>query len=245
MFLISVKVEEGVGSRHGTDVADTQALMSDEMPAAAVRPGGDGLGVHGVGMAGGGSRASKDEDEALKRAIAESTRSHAMMDDEDDNEEEEEDDDDDEDYHVDEEEDIAAPPRGAMAREEAGGARVGSSRGAGMLGMQEDTGVTMEAFRNFAAEGMAVPQSAGTAAGAGGGMELLFPPPAELMFQGNFDALRSACQEQQKYCLVNIQKQDEFASHALNRDTWKHDAVKMVVKSSVHSQPPLCELGEV
>jgi hypothetical protein len=30
---------------------------------------------------------------------------------------------------------------------------------------------------------------------------------------------------------VNIQKTDEFASHELNRDTWKHGSVKLIVTS--------------
>jgi hypothetical protein len=93
----------------------------------------------------------------------------------------------------------------------------GSSRS-----LQDLGGPTMEAFRNFAAEGMAVPHTASVpAAEESDGMEILFPPPAELMFHGNFDALRRTAEEQQNYCLVNIQKHDEFSSHCLNRDTWK------------------------
>ena len=30
---------------------------------------------------------------------------------------------------------------------------------------------------------------------------------------------------------MNIQKTDEFASHELNRDTWKHGSVKLIVTS--------------
>ena len=84
-----------------------------------------------------------------------------------------------------------------------------------------DTGVegfVMERFRNFAAEGYAVPQSA---AAADDSLESLFPPPRDLMFLGNFDALRKRSEDEKKYCLVNIQRRDEFPSLELNRDTWK------------------------
>jgi hypothetical protein len=33
------------------------------------------------------------------------------------------------------------------------------------------------------------------------------------MFQGNFDALRRQAEEEEKYCLVNIQKRQEFADY--------------------------------
>jgi hypothetical protein len=54
--------------------------------------------------------------------------------------------------------------------------------------------------RNFAAEGMAVPLSSAPA--PDDGLESLFPPPKEIMFTGNFDALRKSAEEERKYCLV-------------------------------------------
>ena len=54
-----------------------------------------------------------------------------------------------------------------------------------------------ETFRNFAAEGMQVPQSAAAAAPAK--LAYLFPPPGDIMFQGNFDALRRQAEEEEKY----------------------------------------------
>lgn len=186
------------------------------------------------------------EDEELQRAIAESQKGNGMEEDDGDHDIDDDDDEDedeyDDDYHVGDDFD-ALPPAGA--RNSGGGmgnAAAHRSNNAGANGSlalnEEGNGVTMESFRNFAAEGMSVPQSAASAnlQPAAGGMELLFPPPADLMFTGNFDALRAACSDQQKYCLVNVQKDDVFASHELNRDTWKHDAVQMIVKASVSHQ---------
>jgi hypothetical protein len=52
-------------------------------------------------------------------------------------------------------------------------------------------------------------------------MDKLISPLEKLLFNGNFEALLKHAKEQQKYCLVNIQKQDEFASDALNSNTWQ------------------------
>jgi hypothetical protein len=210
-----------------------------------------GMCLGGGGGGGGGGMGAGDahEDEELQRAIAESQRANDMEEDDGDHDDfdddDEDEDDDDEDYHVGDDLD-APPPPGANSSDGGrgnGATRRGSNAGANGSSFfgEEGTGVTMEPFRNFAAEGMSVPQSAGNANAqpAAGGMELLFPPPADLMFTGNFDALRAACTEQQKYCLVNIQKDDVFASHELNRDTWKHDAVQMVVRASVIHRPPI------
>ncbi|EKX33807.1 hypothetical protein GUITHDRAFT_90646 [Guillardia theta CCMP2712] len=59
----------------------------------------------------------------------------------------------------------------------------------------------------------------------------LFPPPAKLMFQGNFDKLREKAEGEEKYCLVNLQKRDIFHSQMLNRDTWSNELVTAVVTS--------------
>jgi len=87
-------------------------------------------------------------------------------------------------------------------------------------------GPAQESFRNFAAEGMAVAQSSAVAPEK---LDYLFPPPADIMFKGNFDALRKAAEDEEKYCLVNIQKRQEFSSHMLNRDTWPDDTVRTIM----------------
>ncbi len=73
---------------------------------------------------------------------------------------------------------------------------------------------------------MAVAQSS---AAAPEKLDYLFPPPADIMFQGSFDALRKAAEDEEKYCLVNIQKRQEFSSQMLNRDTWPDDTVRTIM----------------
>lgn len=113
--------------------------------------------------------------------------------------------------------------RGRVRREGSGreelSARAQASRAAYAAIEAGLDGLGMERLRNFAAEGYAVPQSA--AAPADDSLESMFPPPKDLMFLGNFDALRKRSEDEKKYCLVNIQRRDEFPSHELNRDTWK------------------------
>jgi len=72
-------------------------------------------------------------------------------------------------------------------------------------------------------------QVAQSAATAPEKLDYLFPPPADIMFQGNFDALRKKAEEEEKYCLVNIQKRQEFASQMLNRDTWPDENVRAMM----------------
>ena len=87
-------------------------------------------------------------------------------------------------------------------------------------------GPAYETFRNFAAEGMQVAQSAAVPPAKD---DYLFPPPADIMFHGNFEALRKAAEDEEKYCLVNIQKREEFSSQMLNRDTWPDDNVRAIM----------------
>lgn len=154
-----------------------------------------------------------EEDLALIQAIARSAR-------EEEGQAMEEDDD-----------DASGPPAGAAAQPEpstgepgsSNGSRKGSTRSSNMM-LLDEGGPVVEVFRNFAAEGMAVPQSVmpqSRRSVEDHGMESMFPPPADLMYHGSFDTLRRDAEEQQKYCLINIQKTDVFDSHALNRDTWK------------------------
>jgi UBX domain-containing protein 7 len=58
----------------------------------------------------------------------------------------------------------------------------------------------------------------------------LYAPPFDLMFPGNFDELRYKAKEANKWILVNIQKEEEFSTHVLNRDVWSNDSVKEILK---------------
>jgi hypothetical protein len=77
------------------------------------------------------------------------------------------------------------------------------------------------------AEGMQVPHSAAAAAPAK--LDYLFPPPRDIVFPFNFDDLCRHAAEEEKYCLVNIQKRQEFASQMLNRDTWADEDVRTIM----------------
>jgi hypothetical protein len=57
---------------------------------------------------------------------------------------------------------------------------------------------------------MQVPQLAAAAAPAK--LDYLFPPPKDIVFPFNYDELCRYAAEQKKYCLVNIQKRQEFAN---------------------------------
>lgn len=53
----------------------------------------------------------------------------------------------------------------------------------------------------------------------------LFKRPTKLMFPGNFQELRLAGKEEDKWLLVNIQSEEEFSCHALNRDVWSDECI--------------------
>eukprot|EP00899_Mesostigma_viride_P002767 jgi/Mesvir1/12491/Mv08104-RA.1 len=58
----------------------------------------------------------------------------------------------------------------------------------------------------------------------------LFTPPLDILFPGQLyeDAIRVA-RRQDKWLLLNVQTESEFASHQLNRDVWSNEAVKSMV----------------
>jgi hypothetical protein len=67
------------------------------------------------------------------------------------------------------------------------------------------------------------------AAAAPAKLDYLFPPPGDIMFPFNFDELCRHSAAEEKYCLVNIQKRQEFASQMLNRDTWPDENVRSIM----------------
>jgi hypothetical protein len=87
-----------------------------------------------------------------------------------------------------------------------------------------------------AAGGGAGAASASGAGSDGGGADSqqqqlsdLFAPPRELMFTGPFQAARSQAKDERKWLMVNVQRDDEFDCHRMNRDVWKDDLVANVV----------------
>ncbi|KAL4431383.1 hypothetical protein ABPG75_006639 [Micractinium tetrahymenae] len=83
----------------------------------------------------------------------------------------------------------------------------------------------VDAFRNFRDE-------AGGASGSGGGLAAMFEPPRGMLFQGSFEDAKAAAQEKERWLIVNLQSTSQFASHRLNRDTWRNDMVQSLVENN-------------
>ena len=62
------------------------------------------------------------------------------------------------------------------------------------------------------------------------GLDDLFAPPTNFMFQGGFQGARAVAKDAKRWLLVNIQQDASFASHALNRDVWRNDLVENLVR---------------
>ena len=81
----------------------------------------------------------------------------------------------------------------------------------------------------------------GTAAAASSGrgstsnqtMDLsqMFAQPTHLMHRaGGFMGAKNFAKDARRWLLVNIQSEDDFACHALNRDVWRNDMVESIVR---------------
>ena len=80
-----------------------------------------------------------------------------------------------------------------------------------------------------------------------GDAEVLFPPPADLLFHGSFEqVLASLCflpisltvpqaklvaSSQHKFLLVNVQDYNEFRSHSLDRDVWNSPIIREIIQT--------------
>ena len=63
------------------------------------------------------------------------------------------------------------------------------------------------------------------------GLQNMFSPPTHLMHTaGGFQGARSAAKDARRWLLVNIQRDAEFSSHALNRDVWRDDLAENLVR---------------
>ncbi|CAL5225007.1 g7785 [Coccomyxa viridis] len=62
------------------------------------------------------------------------------------------------------------------------------------------------------------------------GLARLFEPPHDILFTGSFEEAKEAAQSQNRWLLVNVQSNSEFASHMLNRDVWREETVKDIIK---------------
>jgi hypothetical protein len=59
----------------------------------------------------------------------------------------------------------------------------------------------------------------------------MFAPPNHLIHKaGGFQGARSMAKDSKRWLLVNIQRDAEFASHALNRDVWRDELVENLIR---------------
>ncbi|PSC74669.1 UBX domain-containing 2 isoform X1 [Micractinium conductrix] len=90
----------------------------------------------------------------------------------------------------------------------------------------------VDAFRDFRAEAGGAGGSGAAAAGGAGGLAAMFEPPRDMLFHGTFDEAKAHAQEQGRWLIVNLQSTSEFASHRLNRDTWRNDMIQSLVENN-------------
>jgi UBX domain-containing protein 7 len=59
----------------------------------------------------------------------------------------------------------------------------------------------------------------------------LFAPPTHLLHRGGgFQGARTIARDVRRWLLVNIQRDSEFACHALNRDVWRDELVENLIR---------------
>jgi hypothetical protein len=59
----------------------------------------------------------------------------------------------------------------------------------------------------------------------------MFAPPENLIYkEGGFDGARTMAKDNKRWLLVNIQRDSEFSSHALNRDVWRDELVENLIR---------------
>ncbi|CAL5224689.1 g7413 [Coccomyxa viridis] len=87
----------------------------------------------------------------------------------------------------------------------------------------------VDAFRDFRPRDYGERDPEASAAGQQG-LAGLFEPPHDILFTGSFEQAKEAAQGQERWLLVNVQSNSEFASHMLNRDVWRDETVKNIIK---------------
>ena len=59
----------------------------------------------------------------------------------------------------------------------------------------------------------------------------MFAPPTHLIHRaGGFQGARTMAKDTKRWLLVNIQRDNEFSSHALNRDVWRDELIENLVR---------------
>ncbi|KAK9864734.1 hypothetical protein WJX84_008079 [Apatococcus fuscideae] len=89
----------------------------------------------------------------------------------------------------------------------------------------------VDAFRDYQVEAQ-MSTLGGAPASSQQGLAGLFAPPHKLMFKGSFQEALESAETARQWLLINIQDNNEFASHRLNRDTWSDDNLQSVLSGS-------------
>mmetsp|Transcript_26621 Transcript_26621/g.37496 ORF Transcript_26621/g.37496 Transcript_26621/m.37496 type:complete len:511 (-) Transcript_26621:247-1779(-) len=71
----------------------------------------------------------------------------------------------------------------------------------------------------------------GGAAAAAPTLSDMFAPPTHLIHRGGgFQGARAVAKDSRRWLLVNLQRDSEFSSHALNRDVWRDELVENLIR---------------
>lgn len=63
------------------------------------------------------------------------------------------------------------------------------------------------------------------------GLADMFAPPHHLLFkEGGFEGAREMAKSNRRWLLVNLQRDSEFACHALNRDVWRDELAENLIR---------------
>ncbi|KAK1826372.1 hypothetical protein QBC39DRAFT_22675 [Podospora conica] len=78
----------------------------------------------------------------------------------------------------------------------------------------------------------AAPSSAAPTSSRATRLAELFRPPYDIMSMLPWDEAREVGKEEKKWLLVNLQNMEDFQCQALNRDHWKDEAIKALIKEN-------------
>lgn len=96
-------------------------------------------------------------------------------------------------------------------------------------------------MRNFAREAELQEQMLFAGEGSSGGgagssrprrnrLEDVFRPPTDLIFAGTFQMVKEFAKNENKWLIVNLQDNTEFACQVLNRDIWSYKELKSMIR---------------
>lgn len=130
---------------------------------------------------------------------------------------------------------FGAPPGGDMR------AAMNAAAAAAAAGASSDDDDFQEAKMNMDDE-----DDSGDGVGGGGApparLSNMFAAPTHIMHRaGGFQGARTVAKDSKRWLLVNIQKDSEFASHALNRDVWRDELVENLVREGFIFWQAVCE----